>query len=258
MSQEARGDPPASCLSFTISGPWAHFRRVEGNVVKQTYRLIPRTTVAGLVAAMLGIGRDEYYELFGPETSAVAIEPVTELRAINMPQNTLSTAGEHINRVPPRNRTLRIGLPDPTALRQQHNYEVLVDPAYRIDLWLADMEWYEQLKRSLENGESYYVPSLGLSEHLAEIDYHGESDVEANPEAETVHVDSAVPEEVNSIVVEAGSTYGIERSPAFMESTGNGRTTTGFTAYAYSPSGDSLTVSEVASADVDGRTVMFA
>ncbi len=248
---------PKKCLSFTISGPWAHFRRVEGNIVKQTYRLIPRTTLAGLVAAMLGIGRDEYYELFAPERSAVAIEPVSELRAINMPQNTLSTAGEHINRVPARNRTLRIGLPDPTELRQQHNYEVLVDPAYRIDLWIDDTARYEQLKRTLENGESYYVPSLGLSEHLATVEYHGEFAVEPGPDDEIVRVDSVVPEAVNSIVADAGTKYGIERSPAFMTATDSGRTTTGFAAYAYNPSGGALSVRDIEPSRVDGRSVVF-
>ena len=83
---------PERCLSLTVSGPWGHFRRVEGNVVKQTYRVIPRTTVAGLLAAVLGISRDEYYDLFGPEQSWIAIEPVEPLRTVNMPMNTLSTA----------------------------------------------------------------------------------------------------------------------------------------------------------------------
>ncbi len=249
--------PPETCLSFTISGPWAHFRRVEGNIVKQTYRLIPRTTVAGIVAAMLGIGRDEYYGLFGPERSAVAIEPVSELRAINMPQNTLSTAGEHINRVPPRSRTLRIGLPDPTELRQQHNYEVLVDPGYRIDLWIEDSFTYDQLKNTLENGESYYVPSLGLSEHLATVEFHGEFAVEPGPEDDIVRVDSAVPEAVNSIVADAGTKHGIERSPAFMEATEGGRTTTSFAAYAYNPRGGPLSVRDIETTQVDGRSVVF-
>lgn len=52
---------PNRCLSFTVRGPWGHFRRVEGNIVKQTYRIIPRTTVAGLIAGMLGIERDGYW-----------------------------------------------------------------------------------------------------------------------------------------------------------------------------------------------------
>jgi len=46
----------------------------------------------------------------------------------------------------------------------------------------------------LTAGKSHYVPSLGLSEHLAEIKYHGEFDVDAGPQGESVAVDSAVPE----------------------------------------------------------------
>lgn len=257
-----RSDPldtpiPKRCLSFTVSGPWAHFRRVEGNIVKQTYRIMPRTTIAGLVAAIMGLGRDRYYDLFCPTASAVAIEPVTELRTINMPQNTLSTADEHINRVPSHGRTLKIGLPDPTKLRQQHNYEVLVDPAYRVDLWIEDDDRYEELRTRLECGESHYVPSLGLSEHLARIEYHGEFDVERGSSDEVVEVDSAIPEEVNSIVAEPGTKYGIERSPAFMQASDSGRTTTRFTAYAYNPSGNALSVRDVEPSRVDDRTVMF-
>lgn len=245
------------CLSFTVSGPWGHFRRVEGNIVKQTYRIIPRTTIAGLVAAMLGIGRNQYYDLFAPRKSKIAVEPVTELRTINMPVNTLSTANEHMNRIPPRSRTLKIGLPDPTELRQQHNYEMLVDPAYRIDLWVSHAETYRSLRETLENGESHYVPSLGLSEHLAEIEYHGRFEIEDGPSHETSTVDSTVPEAVDSIVPKQGENYGIERSPAYMETVNGGRTTTGFMAHAYSPAGEPLRAKGVETNRVDGRTVMF-
>ena len=178
------------CLSLTIRGPWGHFRRVEGNVVKQTYRIIPRTTVAGLLAAVLGIERDGYYELFGPGRSAVAIEPVREVRTLNMPMNTLSTADGNLQSLNGRGK-LSVKLPDPTTLRQQHNYEVLVDPAYRIDIALADDERYRVLRATLEEGKSYYVPSLGLSEHLAEIEYHGEFDVEPGSAVDPARVDVA-------------------------------------------------------------------
>lgn len=245
------------CLSFTVSGPWGHFRRIEGNIVKQTYRTIPRTTVAGLVAAMLGIGRDQYYDLFSPSESGIAVEPITDLRTINIPVNTLSTADEHMNRVPPRSRTLKIGLPDPTELRQQHNYEVLVDPAYRIDLWLSHDETYRSIRETLESGESHYIPSLGLSEHLAEIEYHDEFEIEDGPDHEESAVDSTVPEAVDSIVPKQGENYGIERSPAYMEATGGGRTTTGFMAHAYSPEGEPLRAKGVETNRVDDRTVMF-
>lgn len=247
---------PDRCLSLTIRGPWGHFRRVEGNIVKQTYRVIPRTTVAGLLAAVLGLDRDGYYDLFAPEQSAIAIEPTQELRTMNMPVNALSTADENLRSLNARG-TLTIKLPDPTDLRQQHNYEVLVDPEYRIDVSLADDEQYRQLKETLAAGKSHYVPSLGLSEHLAELEYHGEFAVEDGPSGATAAVDSAVPNGIDDVVLDSGTRCGIEESPAFMTTDGGGRTTTAFTSYAYNPDAEPLSVRSVTASRVDDRTVVF-
>lgn len=247
---------PDRCLSFTVRGPWGHFRRVEGNVVKQTYRIIPRTTVAGLLAAVLGIERDGYYDLFAPTASAIAIEPLAKLRTLNMPMNALSTADENLISLNGRGK-ISVKLPDPTDLRQQHNYEVLVDPAYRIDVALADDSRYQELREMLAAGKAHYVPSLGLSEHLAELDFHGEFSIEHAPENEDIAVDSAVPNAVDKVVLDADSRVGIEESPAFMAADSGGRTTTAFTEYAYNPDSDSVTVRDVETSMVDGRTVMF-
>lgn len=250
------GTLPEQCLSFTVRGPWGHFRRIEGNIVKQTYRIIPRTTVAGLLAAVLGIERDSYYELFRPDTSAVAIEPVQPLRTLNMPMNTLSTAGEDLTSLNPRGK-ISVKLPNPEKPRQQHNYEVLVDPAYRLDIALDDTAVYQELRETLEAGKSHYVPSLGLSEHLAEIDYHGEFDVEEGTSNGVVEVDSAVPDAVDDIVPAPETRCQIEESPAFMTTDKSGRTTTAFTTYAYNPDAEPLAVRDVDTARVDGRTVVF-
>ncbi|PSQ04030.1 type I-B CRISPR-associated protein Cas5 [Halobacteriales archaeon QS_6_71_20] len=252
-----RGDAlPETCLSFELRGPWGHFRRVAGNVVKQTYRIVPRTTVAGIVAAIVGLDRDSYYDAFGPSVSAMAVEPVAPLRTMNLPQNTLSTAKEHMATMPSRGHA-RVSLPDPTEPRQQHNYEVLVDPAYRIDLRLADEELRCRLRARLESGTSYYPPSLGLSEHLAEVEYLGKFEVTPN-DAETTTVDSAVVEAVDDVELEPGSEVRVERSPAFMEADGDGRTTTGFRSQAYAADASPLRVHDVETAEVDGRRVMFA
>ncbi|WP_435195987.1 type I-B CRISPR-associated protein Cas5b [Natronomonas sp. EA1] len=253
---DGRGGPPV-CLSFTVRGPWGHFRRVEGNIVKQTYGIVPRTTVAGLTAAILGLDRDSYYELFASESSAIAIEPVRPIRTMNMPMNTLSTANEHIQTIPSRGKGLKVGLPDPSKPRQQHNYEVLADPAYRIDLWLDDDEHRTRLRTLLEEGKSHYVPSLGLSEHLAEVEYHGTFDVEPGPDDDRVDVDSAVIDAVERIVPEPDCRHHIERSPAFMERDGRHRRTTGYRSVVYSPDAESLAVTDVETSLVDGRVVMF-
>ena len=249
---------PERCLSVTIRGPWGHFRRVEGNVVKQTYRIIPRTTVAGLFAAVLGIGRDEYYGLFSATQSAVAVEPVEQLRTLNMPMNTVSTSAGDMRSLNGRGK-ISVKLPNPAKLRQQHNYEVLVEPAYRIDVALADKERYEQLREKLAAGKSHYVPSLGLSEHLAEIEYHGEFEIRDGPSGADggVEIDSAVPDAVDDIVPSADTRCEIEESPAFMAADSGGRTTTGFTTYTYNPDAGPLMVQNSDTSRVDGRTVVF-
>jgi CRISPR-associated protein Cas5h len=250
------GDQPERCLSFTVSGPWGHFRRIEGNIVKQTYRIIPRTTVAGLLAAVLGIERDGYYDLFGPDASAIAIEPVRELRTLNMPMNTLSTANGDLRSFNSRG-SVSLKLPDPTKLRQQHNYEVLVEPAYRIDIALADDEYHRKLRETLASGKSHYVPSLGLSEYLAEIDYHGEFAVEPGSNAGTIAVDSAVPDAVDDVVLDANTRCQVEESPAFMTTDGSGRTTRAFTSYTYNPDAEPLHIRGVETARVNARSVVF-
>ncbi len=250
------GQQPQRCLSLTVRGPWGHFRRIEGNIVKQTYRIMPRTTVAGLLAALLGIDRDGYYDLFAPGESAIAIQPVREIRTLNMPMNTLSTASGNLQSLNGRGK-ISVKLPDPTTLRQQHNYEVLVAPAYRIDIALSDDQQYTKLKETLDAGKSHYVPSLGLSEYLADIEYHGEFEVEEGSENNPVEVDSAVPNAVDEIVLEEGTRCQIEESPAFMTADAGGRTTTGFTTYSYNPNAEPLTVRNVETARVDGRTVVF-
>lgn len=249
-------EAPDRCLSFTVRGPWGHFRRIEGNIVKQTYRIIPRTTVAGLIAGMLGIERDGYYHLFSPDASAIAIEPTRELRTVNMPMNTLSTAHGDLRSLNPRGK-LSVKLPDPTNLRQQHNYEVLVDPSYRIDISLADSDRYQQLRDVLEAGKSHYVPSLGLSEHLAEIEYHGEFEVEDGPNENEITVDSAVPGAIDNILLSPETRCQIEESPSFMTTDDGGRMTTDYTTYTYNPDAGSLKVNNMNASRVDERTVVF-
>ena len=141
--------------------------------------------------------------------------------------NTLSTANEAMRSLNSRGK-ISVKLPDPTKLRQQHNYEVLVDPAYRLYVWLADADRFEELDQMLNDGRSHYVPSLGLSEHLAEFDYHGVFTVEQGPNDGVISVDSAVPNAVDQVIPDAETRCQVEESPAFMRADSGGRTTTGF------------------------------
>jgi|GEM_PF-549168 len=59
---EAQNQYIMEILSFDVCGKLAHFRKYYANNTAFTYSLPPRTTVMGMLAAVLGYERDTYYE----------------------------------------------------------------------------------------------------------------------------------------------------------------------------------------------------
>lgn len=49
-------------ISFDVCGKLAHFRKYYANNTAFTYSMPPRTTVMGMLAAVMGYERDQYYE----------------------------------------------------------------------------------------------------------------------------------------------------------------------------------------------------
>jgi CRISPR-associated protein Cas5h len=152
---------------------------------------------------------------------------------------------------------------DTRAPRQIHVYETLVDPVYRLDVAIEDEDFYTQLRRHLENGTSYYPPSLGLSEHLARVEL---LDTRSEPTPvtgdEPVIVDAVVPGTLKNVVPQAGVECVTERSAAVMEATGGGRRTTRFDDLVFTPSTDTgIKIAPSALdwpvATVGGKTVVF-
>ncbi len=254
---------PDYCLSLTLKSTWGHFKRVGRSVTKQTYRVPPRTTVAGLLAAIVGSDRDSYYDIFGTENSAVAITPLSDTRTINIPTLGLGTdVDADVTKKAGHWRSHTIVYQRTEKNRQRHAYEVLVDPAYRVDVAVEDEEFYETLRDRLDSGESYYPPSLGKSEYLCTVE---DVTVDVNPveneQTESYEIDSVVPGSLSDVTPQPGVTYGIERSPAVMEATPGGRRTTRFDDYVYTQSADATvqldSPTAVTPVSVEDRTVVF-
>lgn len=254
---------PSKCLSFVLRSDWGHFRRIDRTVTKQTYRIPPRTTVAGILAAIAGVRRDGYYDVFAPNDSAVAITPIGSIRTVTQPTLGLGThPGETMAAAGGTGqKTVKVKYPDSTDNRQIHSYELLVDPAYRIDVAVEDERFYSVLKHRLETGTSYYPPSMGLSEHLAWIETAENGEVEFETDTVTtdgtVTVDSAVPDGVDDVVLQPDVRCDVERVPAYMEAHNGGRRTTGFVDYAFSDSQLELRPGSVTPATIGNRTVVF-
>lgn len=217
-----------------------------------------------MLAAIVGEQRDAYYDVFEADTAAIAITPVSDLRTINIPtvglgtdpgQDVTSTAGDYWSEY-------NVTYQDTTKDRQLHAYEVLADPAYRIDVAVEDGDFYRQLRDHLEAGTSVYPLSLGKSEYLATIeDVETEQEPTALDQQGTIDVDSIVPGSLSDAIPQGGVTYGVERSPAVMERAGSGRRTTRFDDYVFTQQANA-TVRIGADTDhcpvmVGDRTVIF-
>lgn len=256
---------PSKCLSFVIRSDWGHFRRIDRTVTKQTYRIPPRTTVAGLLAAIAGVRRDGYYDIFAPECSALAITPLGSGRTVTQPTLGLGThPGETMTDAGGTGqKTIKVKYPDSTDNRQIHSYELLVDPAYRIDVAVEDERFYSVLKHRLETGTSYYPPSMGLSEHLASIEPCRDTTNEFEFETQsidvngTISVDSAVPDGVDDVILQPDVRCEVERVPAYMETHDGGRRTTGFVDYAFADGPLEVRPKSVIPTEVDDRIVVF-
>ncbi len=238
-----------STLLFTVSGQYAHFRRIDTTTTKQTYRIPPRTTISGMLAAILGLERDSYYELFAPGQSAIAIGVNGSLRTRTVPVLEVDTEADNSFESNADNTLIR---PEESiGSRQRRLREYLVSPSYTVAVSLADHETYELLRTHLSEGTSVYTPALGTSECLVAIDFRGEVAVEKGA-IETA--ESVVPDTIAAPT----SQFDIERVPYQFEATQYGRKPTAYCSCIYRDDNTPITLTEDASGYfVDGRPMVF-
>jgi len=238
------------CIVFDVAGEHAHFRKPHTTSPAMTFGLPPRTTVAGMVAGILGLPRDSYYESFDRESSQIAVSLESPLRRLSMAINILNTEGSDA-----KTKGAKPGKHF-SGHRQQNVFEFVCDPKYRLYVALDNDELMDQLESKLGAGKSTYVLSLGLSEHLAWFDYIGRFEIESEEGAATVR--SALPGDELTIIPDSGAKYVSERMPAFMRSAGDGRVADGSQKITYDRSGAAIEVRDEPHSIVGGDTVVFS
>lgn len=241
---------PDECIVLDISGEFGHFRKPSTTSPAQTFGIPPRTTVAGMLAGMLGMERDSYYELFSRENSSMAVSLESSLRRLSVGINILTTDGP--NTSPNSARPGR----HITSHRQQTVFEVICDPVYRIYIALDDETVMDCMEEMFAAGKSTYTLSLGLSEYLATYEYVGRFDVSAESGRATVR--TAVPGDEVDLIPSSNANYVTERSPAFMTSHDDGRKADGSQTLTYDRNGGPIELRETLYAAIDGDAVVFS
>lgn len=67
-------------IQFDIKGKFAHFRKYYGNNTAMSFSIPPRTTAMGMLAAILGLPKDSYYELLSSENIRIGIAVKSTLK----------------------------------------------------------------------------------------------------------------------------------------------------------------------------------
>jgi CRISPR-associated protein Cas5h len=204
-------------LGLTISSDWGHFRKPDSTSIKETFRIPPRTTVAGLLAGIVGKERDSYYDIFHPSNSAIAIsiDAVPDIR--RTPVLELSTDKSSLRSVKATNTRRIISRESTSSKNRQRNiYELLISPSYTIWVCLEDEEFYNKLRGFLREGKSFYTPVMGKSEHIADVDFLGEFEIE---KYKTKDVSTVAP--VKETVM--NQSINVERVPAYNVENSSGR-----------------------------------
>lgn len=251
---------PEKCIGFDIAADFAHFKRVGNNSAKPTYRIPPRTTVAGLLAGIMGMERNSYYDLFQPSSSAISVVPVEMPHTYTMGITTVNTKADDAIQYRPKEQHWRSAteMLTPESYvqydRQRDTYEMLVDPVYRVYVGLRDDEVYANLRDRLHNRNYHYSPALGLSECIAEISNVTVHDVDPS---DAVEADSAAYDD-SDVVPRPGVQIRRERAPLYMEADDGGRHTTAFGNITYAPGEDSgLPIESSEAYSVGEHTVVF-
>lgn len=183
------------CLVFDIWGDFGQFRKFYTTSSPLTFSFPPRTAVAGMLAAIVGIDKNEYLKYFRKADAHIALRIMKPVKKCRVSYNLIDTkTAKMMSRI--QNRT-------------QVTSELLKDCAYRVYFCHENNELYNNIKDSLVAHKCHYTLCLGLSEFLANFKFAYESDLSKVVDTEINMVDSVLPfkEEETKVEFEIGKEY---------------------------------------------------
>jgi len=151
-------------LVFDIWGDYGHFRKFYTTSSPLSFAFPPPPTVAGILGAICGVGKDEYLNVFSREKTRIGIRLLNPVKKTRMGINFSETKGSNL-KVPMSDKNL--------APRTQIRVEFVKDPCYRIYVYHEDKNIMTNIKNLLKAHKTVFTVSLGLSELIADFRFIG-------------------------------------------------------------------------------------
>ncbi|MDO6354583.1 type I-B CRISPR-associated protein Cas5b [Caloramator sp. CAR-1] len=183
-------------LVFDLKGKFAHFRKFYTNSSSLSYSVPPRTTIEGLIAAILGYERDSYYEILDSQKLNIGLKKLTPTRKIVQSLNYIkATSISHV--IKPKEHT-------------QVPFEIVTSEGnlgYRVYVNHIDERIMEDLEDRLKNNRFYYVPYLGVASFNLSLEFKGRFQGKLKFDEDFVEISSIIRK---SLIKEGGLDVNIE------------------------------------------------
>ena len=150
-------------VSFDIEGKFAHFRKFHGNNTALSYSIPPRTTIIGLIAAIMGEEKNSYYNHYKHKNLKIGIRVLSDLKKTFHRLNLLMIKTKEDF----TGRSGRVQTPIEVVTGNSLRDDNVV---YRIYLGAGDVkETFGEISSALEQGERKFNLSLGSANFIAHI-----------------------------------------------------------------------------------------
>lgn len=170
---------PDKILCFELFGDYAQFRKFFTNMSPLSFSIPPRTVLAGIIGAILGIDKQENPEMFSQHNSFIALRLINPVKKTRIAHNYLKTTS--------MTHMYAFNEHKPT------NVEFLTNVRYRIYFACTDADMYQKLKALLSAHQSVYSICLGISACLANYCYLGEFNLSPLPAKQKLQVHTVIP-----------------------------------------------------------------
>jgi len=196
-------------LVFDIWGDLGHFRKFYTTTSPLTFSFPPPSTIAGILGAIYGVGKEEYLRFFSLDRCKIALRIINPVKKMRMGINLINTKGGYWTLYSNQYHEPR------TQIRT----EFLKDPYFRIYFTYEDEKIFKVIVDHLKEHKTTYTVSLGLSELLANFKYVGEYDSVSKSDREFVELQTPITEAnliQDGLEIEAGKKYFKEKMPIKM------------------------------------------
>jgi CRISPR-associated protein Cas5h len=189
-------------LAFDVCGKFAHFRKFYSNSSALTHFIPPRTTIIGMIAAILGVEKDTYYEDFSLENCNIGVRLLSKVRKslqklkylkVEKLKDLNGSYFQASQNMYIANTMVPFEFLSPLNIRETNNF--IAYRFYYCSKTDKNRPYFEKLKQHFNKGkECHYPISFGTANFTAFItEFILYEDAEAVNSKERISINSAIP-----------------------------------------------------------------